>query len=120
MSDGNGTTALYQTIYATVSENTATVFDEIFDILIAQPGINLNSKTEENCKRNHFCRRAGDSPLHEAVIKEKFDWVEKLVQHGAYVHVTNEFNYNRRPIHEAGFSESTNMVELLCDIIGYH
>ena len=120
-----GTTTLYQSLHqetgsvgnrkkrsASIENYEEDVFDQMLTILLEQPGLDINIKTEINCEN---CTRAGDSVVHEAVIRGKINGMSKLIEKGADLNAANEFENNRQPIHEAGYFGEIGVLDLLVD-----
>ena len=116
----DGTSALYQVVHSYTEstrkrrtlESQENVFKTIFDTLLAAPGINLDAKTEISCK---FCTKAGDSVIHETVIKGLTDFTRTLVDNGADINAVNELVDNRTLIHEACYYDNLEAIDYLIE-----
>ena len=100
----DGTSPLYQA----VSQGNLDIVKLLVDNTIKNASLEL--KSEETCTS---CDRAGDSPLHEAVIKGFDKITELLIASGANVTSENSLHNNSQPVHEACINERPHALQLL-------
>ena len=101
----DGTSAVYQA----VTKNHGSIVRSLADNP-SKNNADLNLKADENCVE---CTRAGDAPLHEAVVKGYTTIIETLINNKADVNIQNSIHKNSQPIHEAGVHARTGALELL-------
>ena len=87
-----GTSALYQAVGGGHIEVAKMLIDN---------GADLELTTGDDCEIYGSCTRAGDTPLHEAVIRDEHELVDLLIEKNANVAAKNIKYIDRQPILDA-------------------
>ena len=76
-------------------------------------GADLDQTTGDDCENYGTCTRAGDTALHEAVIKDEHEIVDLLLANGADVAAKNVRYTDRQPIHDAVVYDNYFLIDVL-------